>query len=1285
VSLVAKWTRNTYPVTFDTNGGGSAPADQSVAHGLTATDPGAPARTGYRFDGWYADGSLYDFSSLVTGPVDLVAHWTRTTFTVSFNPAGGNPLPADQTVGYGLRATDPGAPTRTGYTFGGWYLGSAATAYDFTSAVTGAITLTAHWTPVRFPVTFDPAGGSSIDDQSVAYRTAATDPGAPTRTGYTFNGWYDGIATTSYDFSSLVTAPVALTAHWTRKSFTVSFDTDGGSTAPAAQTVLYGNRATSPADPTRTGRTFTGWFAGTDLYGFTSPVTADVALVAHWTKNPVVVSFDSAGGSPVADRTVGYGDPVADPGAPTRTGYTFDGWYADKAVYDFTAPVTAATTLTAHWTPVRYPVSFDSNGGGADPATQDVAYGTTATNPADPTRTGYRFDGWFAGSAAYDFTTSVTGAVSLVAHWTKKSYPVSFDTDGGSTAPATQSVLFNDTASAPVDPTKAGYTFAGWFAGADAYDFTTPVTGAVSLVAHWTKKSFTVTFDSNGGDTDPGDQTVLYNDLATLPGASPTRTGYTFDGWYAAGSAYDFTAPVTGNLALVAHWTANRYPVTFDTAGGSAVDPQSVAYNTTATRPDAPTKQGWRFDGWFTSAEGATAYDFTGTPITAATTIYAHWTRISNPVTFDTNGGSANPATQTVVWAGTASAPADPTRAGWTFLGWFAGDTAYDFTTPVTGPVALVAHWSQNMVTVSFDTNGGSINPADQTVAWGDKATAPPAPTKTGRTFTGWFTSDGTAWAFGSDTVTRSMTLIAHWIVNSYPVTFDTRGGSVVDGQTVLHNATATRPQADPTRTGYAFAGWFTAPDGNQAWSFSTPITQATTIYAHWTANLYPVVFDSQGGTSVVTQNVAHDATATRPADPTRTGYTFDGWFLDGASYVFSTPVTGPVTLVAHWTIKRYTVTIDPANSQPTSSAQYDHGSLVSQPADPTRTGWIFQGWYVDGAPYSWNTPVTSDLTIVAHWTRRMYPVDFDSTGGTDVATEQVAYLDTATAPVPPTRLGYTFQGWFTSADGNQAWDFSTPITQATTLYAHWTRVGYVVSFVTGQDATLVAPESVPANDPATKPADPTRFNYVFQGWFTSAQGTTAYDWTSPVTHDITLYAQWIISDIDGDGISDADEVTGRLNTYDHCPTNPSRADSDGDGLTDGQEIRGFNLSGTKVLSKKKTFRIGHVVTDPCRADTDGEGLTDRQEVKGSKDRNGRTWITNPANPDTDLEGLTDKQELDGPTKGRFKNTSSNPLNWDTDHGGISDYKEVINGSNPADHASTPNHPRAVPHDDHQP
>ena len=223
---------------------------------------------------------------------------------------------------------------------------------------------------------------------------------------------------------------------------------------------------------------------------------------------------------------------------------------------------------------------------------------------------------------------TITGDTDLYA---TEEFTISFVTGEGVTPLSDQKVMYPGTALNPAPREKTGYTFAGWYRDAEcteAYDFTTLVTENITLYAKWNINTYDVTFDTAGGSA-VDSQSVEYNLAAASPEV-PVKTGYTFAGWYRDAEcteAYDFTTPVTENIMLYAKWNLNTYRVTFDTAGGSAVESQSVEYNSAAVSPETPVKTGYTFAGWYRDAECTEIYDFT-TPVTENITLYAKWNEI---------------------------------------------------------------------------------------------------------------------------------------------------------------------------------------------------------------------------------------------------------------------------------------------------------------------------------------------------------------------------------------------------------------------------------------------------------------------------------------------------------------------------------------------------------------------------------------------------------------------------------------------------------------------------------
>ena len=261
----------------------------------------------------------------------------------------------------------------------------------------------------------------------------------------------------------------------------------------------------------------------------------------------------------------------------------------------------------------EYTVTFNAYGGFPTPDEQHVKSGEKAVLPAEPTLKGHTFAFWYLGddeqnATAYDFNTPVTENITLTAKWNINKYTVTFNSYGGTPVPPAQEVEYGLTATKPDDPTLKGYTFAFWYLGDDeqnatAYDFNTPVTENITLTAKWNINKYTVTFNSYGGTPVPPAQEVEYGLTATEPATAPTKTGYTFDGWYLGDEKYDFSDAVEQNITLYANWKKNIYTVTYtDGVDGEEVfadQTYRVPFeDTTPAFKGNPTRDGYVFDGW---------------------------------------------------------------------------------------------------------------------------------------------------------------------------------------------------------------------------------------------------------------------------------------------------------------------------------------------------------------------------------------------------------------------------------------------------------------------------------------------------------------------------------------------------------------------------------------------------------------------------------------------------------------------------------------------------------------
>lgn len=472
----------------------------------------------------------------------------------------------------------------------------------------------------QLTVTWNPNGGKWEDGSTFkitdTYQkdSRITKPTNPTRTGYTFKGWHDGTAivtpaTTMPDHS------LTYTAQWTANTITITWNANGGSVSPTTSTYTYDGATVELPTPTRTGYTFNGWYTaatgGTQIteVGTTNKPTEDVTYYAHWTVNTHTLTWDVNGGNALTgDYTKGnvdFGTPITAPETPTRTGYTFKGWN------DGTGIVTPETTMpdhsltyTAIWEINQYTVTWKLAGGSVNGSTADIVetynYGATITAPADPTRTGYTFAGWSPNVAA----TMPAENTTYTAQWTANTntpYVVEHyqqALDGTYPTTPTDKDSFTGTTDTQVTPAVKSYP-----------GFTAPATQTVTIAAagnlvvkyYYTRNSYTLGWDFQEGTPLDNNYTlagkVVYGTSLTAP--TLTREGWTFVGW-------DPSVPATmpaENITYVAQWHVNTYTVTWVPNGGNWSGStnnieETYNYSETINIPANPTRAGYTFNGW---------------------------------------------------------------------------------------------------------------------------------------------------------------------------------------------------------------------------------------------------------------------------------------------------------------------------------------------------------------------------------------------------------------------------------------------------------------------------------------------------------------------------------------------------------------------------------------------------------------------------------------------------------------------------------------------------------------
>ncbi|HKL94986.1 MAG TPA: InlB B-repeat-containing protein, partial [Haploplasma sp.] len=368
-----------------------------------------------------------------------------------------------------------------------------------------------------YTVNFVGMNGYLIDSQYIIYGQSALEPTAPIVTGYTFVAWDTAF--------NQVTSNLTVRAIYQINTYTVSFNTNGGSYIAPLTGVTYGSMIELPF-PTKEGYGFKGWFTGNTVNDgqFTnlSMVTSDLTLYAKWESGVFTVRFVDADDFVLKEVEVISGASTTPPVAPTIEGYTFVGWSTSYTL------ILKDTIIKALYEANSYTITFNSNGGSlVESITQD--YATTVIQPSDPTRQGYTFGGWYGDSSlttAYIFTTMPAQNITLYAKWNPKIIIVNYVLNNGTDDLVTYQYADTEL----LIPTYEGYVFDGWYLDSDLtteYTNTNYPTFNTSLYAKWLS---TITFNSNGGSSVESITQDSGTDV-TEP-ESPTKEGHTFEGWY---------------------------------------------------------------------------------------------------------------------------------------------------------------------------------------------------------------------------------------------------------------------------------------------------------------------------------------------------------------------------------------------------------------------------------------------------------------------------------------------------------------------------------------------------------------------------------------------------------------------------------------------------------------------------------------------------------------------------------------------------------------------------------
>ena len=623
-----------------------------------------PDKTGYTFSEWL------DVPDIMPAhDVTVTGSYTVNTYTLTFKI--GEDVISEMTVAYGSEIVEPTAPEKEGHTFAGW---------DEHPATMPAsdLTISGSYTVNSYKLTYM-IGESVISESDVEYGAPLTAIEAPTKEGYTFDGW-SGLPKT------MPAHDVTVTGSYTVNTYTLTFKI--GEDVISEMTVAYGSEIVEPTAPEKEGHTFAGW----DEHPATMPAS-DLTISGSYTVNSYKLTY-MIGETVLSESDVEYGAPLTAIKAPTKEGYTFDGWSGLPE----TMPA-HDVTVTGSYTVNTYTLTFKI---GEDVISEmTVAYGSEIVEPTAPEKEGHTFAGWDEHPA-----TMPASDLTISGSYTVNSYKLTYMI--GETVLSESDVEYGAPLTAIKAPTKEGYTFDGWSGLPEtmpAHDVT--VTGS------YTVNTYTLTFKI--GEDVISEMTVAYGSEIVEPTA-PEKEGHTFAGW----DEHPATMPAS-DLTISGSYTVNSYKLTY-MIGESVISESDVEYGAPLTAIDAPTKEGHTFDGWSGLPETMPAHDVTVTGSYTVNT-YTLTFKIGDDVISETM----------VAYGSEIVEPTAPEKDGHTFAGW----DEHPATMPASD-LTINGNYSVNIYTVTYKIDEDTIR-VDYVEYGTVLPEAPNAPEKPGYDFEGWF------------------------------------------------------------------------------------------------------------------------------------------------------------------------------------------------------------------------------------------------------------------------------------------------------------------------------------------------------------------------------------------------------------------------------------------------------------------------------------------------------------------------------------------------------------------
>ena len=1156
-----------YDSVISVNGAILTVGDQEVV----ATEHSYTPEYTYKFDNFTG----IPESGTVLEPIVITANFSRTanSYTLTLDPQGAELETRTKTITYGeVYGTLPQL-TKVGHTFKGWFTNTTdGTKIEENSIVENASnhTIYAQWDRNTYTVTYNlNYENSTVIEKRFEFEEDIVPP-TTTRRGYTFLGWFEDVeCQTPFTTEKMPAENLIVYASWSQNSYTLTFDLNYSDATNIEQVYRYNDAIEMPENPTREGYTFLGWFESAEesnAFELTTMPDSDVTADAHWRLEKFNLTYNfNYQGAEDSVLSIDYGAEIHLI-TPTRTGFSFEGWFNESSCENeflLTHMPANDVTIYAKWENIDYTLTYVLNYEDAENQQQTYNYADEIVL-LEPTREGYLFIGWYNEAEClnqFEITSMPDNNLTVYAKWEIRAFLLTFNMNYADGINIVQNNDYLETIIKPEDPTREGYTFAGWYnESACVTEFTMTQMPASDTVvyAKWNINSYTLTYELNY-DNLTTQETYNYNAIIELN--QPIRTGYTFAGWHNEEellTEFVLTNMPANDITIYAKWEINSYTITATNGENGTISPQgamSTLYNQSLLFTFSP-NQGYHvssitIDGnplGETELLDAIANGYLFENIADNHSIHVDF-EIDKFTIVATSGenGTISPAGNVVRSYGDSQLFTFSANVGYHIKEIKVNNVALNSTAledAILNGFAFNNITEHHTIHVDFEISSFKLiydlmydnKTEEQTYDYMQAISIITNPIREGYTFKGWFEDEElTRDVVFTNMPANDVTIYAKWEINYYTITYNFNYIGP-ESQLEIYMFSQDLALLNPTRPGYTFGGWYYDSSCTREFVNNTMPAENVVIYAKWLVNAYTLTFNLNYENA---QNVEKDfdagETVVVPVTIKREGYSLVGWYLDQSCtnpFDYIMPIYD-LTIYAKWEINSYTITYNLNYVDATNFTQtYDYSANILLPTDPIREGYTFKGWFEDdnfNKAFSASKMPANSFEVFAKWEIKSFVLTFDYNYlNAESVDETFEYNSDIIKLANPTREGHIFVDWFNEPQCSTLFTTEKMPAHNLTVYAKWQINSYTITYNLNYDSLIYQEDTYNYLSNIIKPEDPTREGYTFAGWFNEASCSTEFVATNMPANNLTIYAKWNVNSY---------KITYNLN-YANAPAN---------------------------------------------------------------------------------------------------------------------------------------------------